>query len=197
MTQYQGLTGLIDLMHTLRNECDWDNAQTHDSLTKFLIEECFELVDAIEIGTDQDLKEELGDVLLQVVFHSEIAKEENHFNIDDVAQVVTDKMIARHPEIFAGTKKKYNTLEEREQQWQQDKRTEKAEREGPFDGIPNSAPALFQAKKMIDRAQKLEVKLPETPNTPGGQLFSLIQEFDSKGLDPEAELRSYLRTLRS
>ncbi|MFT4185943.1 MAG: MazG family protein [Micrococcaceae bacterium] len=196
MTQYQGLTGLIDLMHTLRNECEWDNAQTHDSLTTFLIEECFELVDAIETGSEQDIKEELGDVLLQVVFHSEIANEEKRFDMDDVAQAVIDKMIARHPEIFAGTKKKYNTLEEREQQWQQDKRAEKSEREGPFDGIPKSAPALFQAKKMIDRAKKLDVELPETPDTPGGQLFSLIQELDSKGLDPEAELRSYLRIIR-
>ncbi|MFT4147930.1 MAG: MazG family protein [Micrococcaceae bacterium] len=195
--EYQGVDGLISLMHRLRQECEWDKAQTHESLVQYFIEECFEVVDAIETSDDQELKEELGDVLLQVVFHSEIASQNGLFTINDVADTVIDKMIQRHPEVFAGAPKKYSSLEERERQWQQDKRAEKAERRGPYDGIPASLPALFQATKMIDRAQKLDATLPEADDSLGAQLFTMVLSMHQQGHDPEAELRSYLRQVRN
>ncbi|HOJ94988.1 MAG TPA: MazG nucleotide pyrophosphohydrolase domain-containing protein, partial [Fervidobacterium nodosum] len=93
---------LVEIMATLRGEngCDWDKAQTHESLKPYLIEEAYEVLNAIDLKDDEELKEELGDVLLQVVFHSQIAKERGVFNIDDVIDTLNDKLVRRHPHVF-------------------------------------------------------------------------------------------------
>ncbi|WP_277065434.1 MazG nucleotide pyrophosphohydrolase domain-containing protein, partial [Propionibacterium acidifaciens] len=96
------LERLVRVVDRLRADCPWDAAQTHRTLVKHLIEESAELVDAIEVGSDDDLREELGDVLMQVVLHARIAEEDGLFTIDDVAAATADKLIARHPHVFAG-----------------------------------------------------------------------------------------------
>lgn len=146
---------LVEIMEKLRSEdgCPWDRVQTHDSLKKYLIEETYELIDAIERGDYEAMKEELGDLLLQVVFHSKIAKDSGKFDIDDVIDSISEKMISRHPHVFGSAD--FKTPEEVLNQWDDRKREEGKLKKSILEGIPSSLPALMRAYKLQSRAAKV------------------------------------------
>ncbi|NCX35506.1 MAG: MazG family protein [Actinobacteria bacterium] len=178
--------------------CPWDAEQTHESLLKYQLEESYEYIEAVEKGDRADMREELGDLLLQVYFHSRIAQEDSNepFNIDDVAKGVADKLISRHPHVFGDTK--VSSSQEVHANWERIKNEEKGRTE--FDeGVPLNQPALSLAAKLILRAEKNGLKSPE-PIAPtknsledesslGDALLALISWAVKADLDPEAALR--------
>ena len=191
--------------------CPWDAEQTHQSLTKYLIEETYELIDAIESNDRQQILEELGDVFYHVVFHSDLAESGSlgePFSIQDVAELSIAKMKGRHPHVF-GTpeeleKYRAETGDDVMRSWDAHKMKEKPERQSVLDGIPNSLPALLLADKVIGKAQKLGVL--ETEATPafalededqlGGLLLALVLSAKHQGLDAERALRETIRELQ-
>ena len=152
---YPNLEKLIEVIRILRSEngCVWDRAQTHESLRPNMLEEAYEAVDAINKGDILNLREELGDVLLQVLLHSQIASESQEFNIEDVAKELKDKLIHRHPHVFGNDKA--DTPEEVVKNWERLKQEEKKDRKSQMDGIPKSLPALVAAQKISKRAVKV------------------------------------------
>lgn len=134
--------------------CPWDHEQTHKTLIPYLIEEAYEVIDAIESGNSDHLREELGDLLLQVVFHAQIAQDEKRFTIEDVAQGIAEKLIRRHPHVFADTT--VSGAEEVTLNWDAIKKEEKKNQAAGsvLDSIPKSAPALFQAYELGKKAAK-------------------------------------------
>lgn len=134
------------------NGCPWDKIQTHKTLKRYLIEEAYETIEAIDSNDPKELMEELGDVLLQVVLHSQIASDNKDFTFDDVVNHVNRKMISRHPHVFANTKVK-NT-DEVMVNWEEIKKQEKPGRKNIFDGIPKSLPSLLKALKVSKKAAK-------------------------------------------
>jgi XTP/dITP diphosphohydrolase len=191
------LRRLVAVMHALRKGCPWDREQTHASLLHYLVEETAEVVDAVEIGSDDDLREELGDLLLQIAVHSEIASERDAFDIDDVARGISDKLVARHPHVFAGEEAPadLNAV------WEQRKKVEK-KRESSLDGIPVSLPVLARANKVLMRARSHDVPL-DLPTEPidaasvGTELLALASRAQASGIDPEQALRAALRDLEA
>jgi XTP/dITP diphosphohydrolase len=190
--------------------CPWDAEQTHQSLTKYLIEESYELVEAIESGNREQILEELGDVLYQVVFHSDLAQSGSlgeSFSIQDVAELSTKKMKGRHPHVFGTPEEleryKANTGDEVMQNWDAHKQREKPERESVLDGIPKALPSLMLADKVIGKAQSLGVLGTEEPGSIeiadedqlGALLLALVLAAKSKGLDAERALRESVREL--
>lgn len=151
------LESLTAIMEKLRSDqgCPWDREQTHQSLTRYLIEEAYEVIDAIEQQDPQALAEELGDVLLQIVFHAQIASENGQFTMDDVLKAVCEKMIRRHPHVFADTE--INSVEDVLSNWEAIKKREKAnqDRKSLLDGIPKHLPALLRAEKIQSKAAKV------------------------------------------
>ena len=135
---------LLKIMEKLRQKCPWDRKQTHESLKKYLLEETYELLDAIDSGKDEKLKEELGDLLLQVVFHAQIAKERSAFDIWDVIEGLNKKLVERHPHVFG-----CESPEEVLKNWEERKLKE---RNSVLDGVPRSMPALARSQKLQDRA---------------------------------------------
>ncbi|WP_333784539.1 nucleoside triphosphate pyrophosphohydrolase [Thermocrinis sp.] len=135
---------LLKIMQTLREKCPWDSKQTHQSLKKYMIEEAYELLDAIDSRDDQKLKEELGDVLLQVIFHSQIAKERGAFDVWEVIETLNEKLVKRHPHVFGA-----ESAQEALSKWEENKAKE---RESVLDGVPKSLPALMRSQKLQDRA---------------------------------------------
>lgn len=169
------LARLRAIMHRLRapGGCPWDAEQTHASLVPNLIEETYETVDTIQRGDLNHLKEELGDVLLQVVFHSELAEEAGHFNLDDVARGISDKLIRRHPHVFAHSTAA--TADAVLHQWDAIKRTEKGDQEQPFlHGVGIGLPALLRAAKLQKKAAKVGFDWPDV----AGVLAKLREELD-------------------
>lgn len=148
-----GVRELIDLMDVLRSPggCPWDAEQTHESLLEYLLEESYETVDAVHSGDRSALREELGDVLLQVVFHARIAQEHatDPFNVDDVARGITAKLRRRHPHVFAG--EAAPAPGEAQARWEELKAAEK-QRASVTDGVPDSMPASLLAVKLLGRA---------------------------------------------
>lgn len=157
------LKRLAEVMDRLRSPggCPWDAEQTHESLLKYLLEESYEYIEAVESGDRAAIKEELGDLLLQVYFHSRIAEEDKSapFSINDVAASVTEKLINRHPHVFGDVVA--NTSEEVKQNWDQIKNAEKG-RTSPIDGVPLGQPALQLAAKLLHRAEKNKLARPNT-----------------------------------
>ncbi len=193
---YENLIRLVEVMKRLRSDCPWDAEQTHESLIRYQLEESYEFIEAVESGNRADLKEELGDLLLQVYFHAKIAEEDRSepFNIDDVAAGVADKLIARHPHVFGDVK--VNSSEDVKRNWEQIKNEEKGRTE--FDeGVPVGQPALPLATKLILRAQKNGLNTPRAnppksgvdENALGDEFLSLISWAVASDLDPEAALR--------
>ena len=133
--------------------CPWDREQTHESLKSHLLEECYELIDAIDAKDDEELKEELGDLLLQVVLHSQMAAEENRFTLEDVAGVIADKLIHRHPHVFGEIR--LLDSEAVLNQWDCIKRVEKINRVSALDGVPKTLPALARAQKVQGKAARV------------------------------------------
>ena len=197
---YPNLIRLVEVMDRLRSPggCPWDAEQTHESLLKYQLEESYEYIEAVEKGDRADMREELGDLLLQVYFHSRIAQEDSNepFNIDDVAKRVAEKLISRHPHVFGDTK--VSSSQEVHANWERIKNEEKGRTE--FDeGVPLNQPALSLAAKLILRAEKNGLKSPE-PLAPtknsledesslGDALLALISWAVKADLDPEAALR--------
>lgn len=158
--EYKNLEELIGVIRTLRspNGCQWDREQTHKSLRPNMLEEAYEAVDAIDDDDMTHLKEELGDVLLQVLLHAQIADEENIFNIDDVAKGLKDKLIHRHPHVFGDVKVK--SSEEIMANWDKLKADEKQHRKSAMDGISKSQSALMSAQKISKKAVKTGFEWP-------------------------------------
>ncbi len=153
--KYTQLERLIEIVATLRSEngCQWDREQTHQSLRPNMLEEAYEAVDAIDEGDIANLREELGDVLLQVVLHAQIAKDNDEFDIEDVAKELGDKLIHRHPHVFG--EKKVNSTEEILQAWEDLKKEEKTNRKSILDGISKSQSALISAQKISKKVVKV------------------------------------------
>jgi tetrapyrrole methylase family protein/MazG family protein len=143
---------LVRIMEALRKGCPWDRQQTHRSLKPYLIEEAYELVEAIEAEDPARMKEELGDLLLQVLFHSELARERGDFDIGDVITAIGEKMIKRHPHVF-GTEV-FTTPEEVVGQWEERKREEGKLRKSLLEGVPRSMPSLLRAHRLQARAAR-------------------------------------------
>ncbi len=191
----EGLTRLVGVMDQLRSPggCPWDAEQTHETLIKHAIEEVFELAEAVETGTREDLREELGDVLLQVVFHARVAEEDPNdpFDIDVVANGVADKLIERHPHVFGDADA--GTAAEVHARWEKIKKETKR-RESVFDGIPLDQPALARAQKVISRAGKAQVQVNDPAGVGiGPQLLALVARAQAEGVDAEAALRAAVR----
>ncbi|OGI17278.1 MAG: nucleoside triphosphate pyrophosphohydrolase [Candidatus Melainabacteria bacterium RIFOXYA12_FULL_32_12] len=172
----ENLQRLIEVVEKLRapDGCPWDKEQTHETLRENFIQETYEAVDAIESGNCEDLKEELGDVLLQVVLHSQIASEESRFDIEDVAKTIADKIIRRHPHVFAETKVK--GTEEVLVNWERIKSEEKPERTSALSGVVKSQPALMSATQISKKAIKVGFEWPNVESL-WECLESEIQEF--------------------
>ncbi|OLF15276.1 MazG family protein [Actinophytocola xanthii] len=193
--------GLLDaaaVMDRLRSPggCPWDAEQTHESLRQYLVEECYELLDAIEDGDRVALREELGDVLLQVLFHARVAQEDpdDPFSIDDVAAGLVAKLVARHPHVFAGGDPAVRDASSQQQRWEELKQQEKR-RESCVDGVAGGQPALALAAKLVSRTKnaKLPEELLPTGTDTGAQLFALAAAAKLAGADPEDELRAVAR----
>lgn len=196
------LETLIATLATLRapGGCAWDREQTHASLVRYLLEEAYELVDAIEAGDDAELVEELGDVLYQVVFHADIAAEEGRFTLEDVAAHMTAKMVGRHPHVF-GDRPRLGSGAEVAAVWDDLKRAEKPQRTSVLDGVPQAMPALLLADKLLGKAEKLgvapaPVEVTQDETELGAQLLRMVASARRMGLDPERALRSALRGLQ-
>ncbi|MGH7817030.1 MAG: nucleoside triphosphate pyrophosphohydrolase, partial [Candidatus Binatia bacterium] len=168
------LTELLNVMARLRGEngCPWDKEQTHLSLKPCLLEETYELIDALDDGDPRKLKEELGDVLLQVVFHSQIAKENGQFTIKDVLALLTDKLVRRHPYVFAGEPLPEDTASVLKQRLQI-KASEKTdgENKSALGNVPKAMPALARAQSISRRAAHLGFEWPNI-----GQVWGKVEE---------------------
>ncbi|MGV9557584.1 nucleoside triphosphate pyrophosphohydrolase [Streptomyces sp. NPDC003401] len=190
------LLDLVQVMDRIRAECPWSSRQTHRGLAKYGIEEAYELVEAIEDGDRDELREELGDVLLQVVFHARIAEEDEEapFSVDDVAGTIVTKLVHRHPHVFGDATA--TTPEEVKEHWLRTKAVEKR-RESVTDGVPLHQPGLALAAKLASRARSahLEVPLPAADGI-GYDLLALAARAEAEGVDPEAALRAAARTYR-
>jgi len=190
------LLAAVRIMDRLRSPggCPWDAEQTHRSLAPYLMEEAYETLEAIELDDLAALREELGDLLLQVLFHARLAEEaagEQRFDIDDVAADLVAKLTRRHPHVFAD--QQVADAEAVAVNWEQLKQAEKR-RESVTDGIPFGQPALALAAKLIGRSGKagLPVRPPAGPGV-GERLLALVGEAVADGLDPEQELRRAAR----
>lgn len=153
--KYPELERLVDIVATLRSEngCQWDREQTHKSLRPNMLEEAYEAVDAIDDGDVANLREELGDVLLQVVLHSQIAKDDNEFDIEDVARELSEKLIHRHPHVFGNTK--VSSTKDILDNWDKLKKEEKTYRKSILDGVSKSQSALMSAQKISKKVVKV------------------------------------------
>jgi len=197
------LLDLVAVTDRLRSPggCPWDAEQTHESLVPYAIEETHELVEAIESGDRTHMVEELGDLLLQVVFHARVAQEhsESPFGIDEVAGGIVDKLVRRHPHVFADVDA--DTSQEVAANWEKIKAVEKPHRTSPLDGIPKGLPALARANKAAGRlstAGRFDLaEAAAAEDDLGSRLFALVLEARDNGQDPEAALRAVVRALDS
>ena len=205
------LRELAAVMSRLRRECPWDAKQTHDSLAPHLLEESYEALEALESGDPRALREELGDVLLQVMFHAEIASERTDgtgYTIDDVAGGIAEKLIRRHPHVFGDVS--VSGADEVKQNWDAIKAAERAAKGGGpgsvLDGVPFGQPALALAAQLQRRAERAGVpaELADLAGADGNaaiseigaDLFALVARARAAGLDPELELRAASRAYR-
>ncbi|NIN92935.1 nucleoside triphosphate pyrophosphohydrolase [bacterium] len=203
---------LVKIMATLRssNGCPWDREQDHSSLKPYLVEEVYEAIDAIDRGDYTHLKEELGDILLQIVFHAQIASEEKYFNIDNVISGIISKLERRHPHVFSTAEA--STAEQVRIRWEEIKKEEKG-REGTLDGVSQALPSLLFARGVQEKAakvgfdwedphqvvEKVEEEIEELKTLKNRQkiteeigdlLFSIVNLTRHLKVDPELSLRS-------
>lgn len=190
------LLDVVQVMDRIRIACPWSSQKTHKGLAKYAIEEAYELVEAIEDGDRDELREELGDVLLQVVFHARIAQEDpdEPFDVDDVAAGLVEKLIHRHPHVFGD--ESAETPEDVHAHWQRTKAIEK-QRDSVTEGVPLGQPGLALAAKLGSRVRTagLDVALPPGDSV-GYELLALAVQAEQDGTDPEAALRAAARTYR-
>ncbi|MFC5830510.1 MazG family protein [Nonomuraea insulae] len=187
---------LVAVMDRLRTECPWDRKQTHESLVPYLLEEAYEVLETIEQGDYPALREELGDLLLQIVFHARVAGD---FDMDDVADGIVEKLVRRHPHVFGSVRAE--SADEVNDNWDAIKAAERAAkgRESVLEGVPMGQPALSLAAQLLRRAERAGA--PEALSAAIGQgvareLFDLVRRAGEAGLDAEAELRAAARTYR-
>ena len=210
--QNRGFQGLIDLMDVLRNPggCPWDAKQTHESLAEYLLEETYELLDALYSDDKNSLKEELGDLLLQIIFHAKIASEDEQtgFDINDVSNAIIEKLISRHPHVFENQQEL--AASEVKDNWEKLKAKEK-NRTSAFEGVSKELPALLFASKILSRLEKYEpsfaiepvasvagVLSEKTNEAELGQiLLELVDQAKKLGLEPELALRKAVLALDS
>ena len=182
--------------------CPWDREQTHLTLRRHAIEEVYELIDAIEARDDHEMAEELGDLLLQVVFHCQLARERGAFDFEKVCRLIVKKLIRRHPHVFGKTKVK--NVDEVWANWEKIKRAEKEgthlERKSAFDGIPKHLPALLRAEKLLKKAKKADLpvagknsKQKFTKANLAKELFELAAFAQSRGWSAEELLTGEIR----
>jgi XTP/dITP diphosphohydrolase len=201
------LLTLVSVMDTLRRNCPWDARQTHESLAPYLLEESYEALDALESGDRAALRDELGDVLLQVMFHARVAAERTDgtgFTVDDVADAIVAKLVRRHPHVFGDVT--VSGADDVTRNWDAIKAAERAERAAgdqpgsALDGVPFGQPALALAAQLQRRAERAGI--PPDLAVPGGpdggsrlgaELFELVVQAQAAGLDPELELRAAAR----
>ena len=203
MTEIDPLRAAADTMRDVRDRCVWTQQIDHRALVPYLIEESAELIDAVEDGSRADLREELGDVLWQVLFHAEIASRDpdDPFDIDDVAQGLTDKMVRRHPHVFGG--EVAETSEQVLVFWNAAKAAEKHERTSVLDGVSERMPSLSLAHKLVGKAAQVGVDVPARETTVqteaqfGDALLELVAAARANGWDAERALRERLRSLQS
>lgn len=200
------LDELVMVMAKLRapGGCPWDAEQTHQSLIKYLVEETYELIDAIESGNREEMIEELGDVLYQVIFHADLASSTpgEEFDIQDVAAHMTAKMVGRHPHVFGDNK--LETADDVMAVWDDLKKAEKPGRTSTLDGVPQSMPALALAEKLLGKAEKVGLEKQHLPDPPtwadedevGSILLSIVSSAREQGIDAEKALRVRLRELQ-
>jgi XTP/dITP diphosphohydrolase len=192
------LERLVSVVARLRLECPWDAQQTHRSLAQYLVEETAETIEAIESGDQDHLREELGDLLLQVLFHAEIASEQAEgFTVEEVAEDIADKLVSRHPYVFATAEVPVDL----HYTWEQRKAAEKG-RTSALQGIPEQLSSLARANKIISRvrSRRLELVLPDDPTTAeevGAQILALAARAQAAGVDPEQALRDAVRGLEA
>ena len=192
MKKKSALEDLLSVMARLRSPtgCPWDREQDHLTLRRHAIEEVYELIDAIEAGDDHEMAEELGDLLLQVVFHCQLARERGAFDFEKVTRLLVDKLIRRHPHVFGVTKVK--NVDEVWANWEKIKKAEKHgtrhARHSAFDGIPKHLPALLRAEKLLKKARKAKVivenkrsKQKFAKTTLAKELFELAALAQSRG----------------
>jgi XTP/dITP diphosphohydrolase len=191
-----------DTMRAVRDRCVWTQQIDHRALVPYLVEESAELIDAVEEGSRAELREELGDLLWQVLFHAEIASRdlEDPFDIDDVARGLTDKMVRRHPHVFSDAVA--TTPEEVLIHWNAAKAAEKSERTSVLDGVSERMPSLALAQKLVGRAAQAAVALPvadsgevRSEDELGDALLALVAGARARGWDAERALRERLRRL--
>ena len=194
------LLRLREVMDRLRSPggCPWDAEQTHESLLKYLLEESYEFIEAVEENDRVAMREELGDLLLQVYFHARMAEEDsnNPFTVEDIAKEVADKLVRRHPHVFGDVK--VSGSDDVLANWEKQKAQEKG-RTSAMDGVPLGQPALPLANKLIYRAEKygyevkvnrpIEIEIKDEKHL-GEILLGIIDQAQAKGLDPEAALRA-------
>lgn len=202
------LRDAVRVMDRLRSPggCPWDAEQTHESLGRYLVEETYEVLEAIESDDPVLLREELGDVLLQVLFHARLAQERTDgqaFGIDEVAGDLAAKLIRRHPHVFEAAADQPVSADEVNLRWEAQKQQEKA-RTSVVDGVPMGLPSLLLAEKLVSRAQRAGLSSVVTQTADqsdsadqiGAQLLALVAAAVQQGIDPEAALRATARRLR-
>ena len=167
---------LVDIMTLLRSKdgCPWDKVQTSESIKPYLIEETYEVIEAIDEKDPVKMKEELGDLLLQVVFHAQIAKDRGEFDINDVINKISDKMVSRHPHVFGDAK--FETPEEVTKQWQDRKREEGKLKDSALEGVPKELPSLLRAHRLQSRAAKVGFDWAKVEDV-FGKLDEELEEF--------------------
>lgn len=190
------LLELVEVMARLRRECAWKAGQTHESLARYLLEETYETLEAIEVGDDGHLREELGDLLLQVLFHAVIAEEQGRFDIDDVAADLVVKLRRRNPHVFDPEQPGVSDPEAINEQWERIKAEEK-QRAGLMDGVPEELPALLRAVKALERLERAggRAHLEAGSSDVGDRLLALVVEAREAGVDPEQALRAAVRRI--
>ena len=199
------LLELVAVMSRLRRECPWDAKQTHGTLAPHLLEESYEALEALESGDPDALREELGDVLLQVMFHAEVASERTDgtgYTIDDVAEGIAAKLVRRHPHVFGDVT--VSGADEVKQTWDAIKAAEREAKNGApgsaLDGVPFGQPALSLAAQLQRRAERAGVPSElaglDGAEGLGAELFAMVARARAAGLDPELELRAAARAYR-
>jgi len=189
--KYKQLEELVGVIEVLRSEngCVWDRAQTHESLIPNMVEEAYEAVEAIKEGKPEHLREELGDVLLQVLLHSQIASEEGDYDIEAVAKELKDKLIHRHPHVFGNAH--VETPDDVVKNWEELKKEEKTERKSQMDGIPSTFPALMACQKISKRAVKVGFEwdsvetLKECIKSEYDEFFEAVKNGDKDAMEDE------------
>jgi MazG family protein len=208
MKKNSAIEDLLKVMARLRSPtgCPWDREQDHKSLRFHAVEEVYELMDAIEAGDDHEMREELGDLLLQIVFHCQLAKERGAFDFEQVARHITDKLVRRHPHVFGETKVK--NVDEVWANWEQIKRAEKHgtrhARPSALDGIPKHLPALLRAEKLVKKARKAgllsaqqQTRRKETKTKLAEDLFSFAESAQRRGWSAEELLRAEVKRIET